>query len=176
MELLKLMNEVKNYSKKLKLKIKRCNKIEPQIIIISFFGYKSNTLEYLRKHKFHEIDYIIPIFVLPPINNNVWHNFKIYDGLSDTDKQIKKRLKKLINIGHKPYSSFNFKLSRARNAKDQYEELKEEEKIANNDYELMQTWSKILGINAKSRNQKLKSIKNEIPDSSMTSINKTLKI
>ncbi|MFX0018952.1 MAG: hypothetical protein ACFFAK_04510 [Promethearchaeota archaeon] len=174
LELLKLMNEVKNYSKKLKLRIKRCDKIKPQMIIISFFGYQPKTLDYLRKHIYHEVDYIIPIFVLPSIKNSVWHNLKTYDGLSGTEKQTKEHLKKLINIGQKSYSSFNFKLSKARNAKDQYEELKEVEKIANDDYELMKKWSKILGINTKNRNQNVSYIRNEIPDSSITSINKAL--
>ena len=176
MELLKLMNEIKNYSIKLQSRIKKCNNIKPQIIIISFFGYEHKILNYLRKHIYHETDYIIPIFILPPIKDAVWHNLKIYNGLSDTEKQIKEHLKKLINIGHKPYSSFNFKASKARNAKDQYEELKEVEKIAKDDYELMKTWSKILKINTKNRNQNLSYIKNEIPDSSMASINKSLKI
>ena len=58
----------------------------------------------------------------------------------------------------------------------QYEELKEVEKIANDDYELMKKWSKILGINTKNRNQNVSYLKNEIPDSSMSSINKSLKI
>ena len=176
MDLLKLMDEVKNYSKKLKQRIRRCNKVELQIIIISFFGYEPNTFDYLRKHIYHETDYIIPIFVLPPSENLVWHNLKTYNGLSETEIQTKKKLKKLIKAGHKTYSSFNLKASKARNAKDQYEELKEVEKIANDDYELMKKWSNILRINTKNRNQNQSYIKNEIPDSSRNSINRTLKI
>lgn len=174
MELLKLMNEVKNYSEKLQSRIKKCDNIKPQIIIVSFFGYEHKILHYLRKHIYHEVDYVIPIFVLPHINNAVWHNLKIY--LSDTEKQTKKKLEKLININHKPYSSFNFKASKARNAKNQYEELNEVEKITKCDYELLKTWSKILIINRKNRNQDQGYIKNEVPDSSMPSINKSLKI
>jgi len=40
----------------------------------------------------------------------------------------------------------------------------------------MKKWSKILGINTKNRNQNVSYLKNEIPDSSMSSINKSLKI
>lgn len=145
-ELLKLMNEIKNYSKKLQLRIKICNNIKPQIIIISFFGYEHKILNYLRKHIYHETDYIIPMFILPPIKNTVWHNLKIYNGLSDTEKQTKKNLKKLMKIGNKSYSSSNFKLSKAKNAERQYKELKQIEKIAKDDYKIITSWANILKI------------------------------
>ncbi|MFW9829490.1 MAG: hypothetical protein ACFFEY_18090 [Candidatus Thorarchaeota archaeon] len=143
MEFLKVLNEIKNYSEKIQSRIKKCNRIFPQMIIISFFGYEKKVINYLRKHIYHEIDYIIPIFILPPINNETWHNFNKDEGLTQIEKEAKRKLKKLIKINNRANSFSKFKSS-DRKDKYQYQELRKQEKITKNDAELLKAWTKIL--------------------------------
>ncbi len=147
MELLKLMNEIKNFSKKFKNEKERlCFSIRTNLILISSSGYEYKIKEYLRNHLFREIDYIIPIIIVPPMEDDVWHNFFEYEDLIDSKQKKREELGKIIRISKCHEVSPSFRVTRLKDAKNEYENIIEREKMAKIDKDFLIKWFWILDI------------------------------
>jgi len=144
MNLLKLVNEIKSFSEKFKNdKKNECNDIRSQLILVSLFGYDLEIKNYLRTHLVREVDYTIPLIVVPPFDNGVWHNF-IEDGEIKTQKRDE--LKNIIRIGNREQASPSYRNNMVKSAKSEYEQIVERDKLAKFDNEFLTKWHSILNV------------------------------
>ena len=75
LNLVKLFDEIKKYSKVLQKTMKKRDLIiKPALIILSVNGFENSVSKYLRNHLYGEFEYIIPIFMIPPNKEKIWHN------------------------------------------------------------------------------------------------------
>ena len=152
MNLLKFMNEIKNFAKKFKLKRKKtCYQIRCQMIIVSILGFGPKIKQYLRNHLFRQTDYIIPIMIIPPTDNKVWHNFIDYENSEIIKSSKRKELERFISVSKSQDISTTFKFTRGKTALSEYEEMIEKEKIAKVDKEFLDKWSLILDVSNSKR-------------------------
>ncbi|MFX1408416.1 MAG: hypothetical protein ACFFC9_03910 [Promethearchaeota archaeon] len=152
MKLLKFVNEIKNFSKVFKQdKKNRCKSIRSQLILISLCGYEIKIKDYLRNHLFRETDYVIPILVIPPINNEIWHNISEYNDLMNSLPQKKKELEKILKISKNEYSSSSFRIIRGKSVKSEYKQIIEGQKIAKLDKDFLSKWYDILNVQKASK-------------------------
>jgi len=144
MNLLKFVNEIKSFSKKFKNdKKNECNNIRAQLILVSLNGYDLESKNYLRTHLIGETDYIIPLMVVPPINNEVWHNF-----IENEDLKSQKRtdLETIIRIGSKKQVSPSYRNNMVKAAKSEYALIKERAKMVKFDIDFLNKWHNILNV------------------------------
>ncbi len=144
MNLLKFVNEIKSFSKKFKNdKKNKCNNIRAQLILVSLNGYDLESKNYLRTHLIGETDYIIPLMVVPPINNEVWHNF-----IENEDLKSQKRtdLETIIRIGSKKQVSPSYRNNMVKAAKSEYALIKERAKMVKFDIDFLNKWHSILDV------------------------------
>ena len=144
MNLLKFVNEIKAFSKKFKNdKKNECNNIRTQLILISLFGYDLRVENYLRTHLIRETDYTIPIIVVPPTNNGVWHNF-----IENEDLKPQKRndLENIIRIGNREQVSSSYKNNMVKSAKSEYAQIIERNKLVKFDNDFLDKWHGMLNI------------------------------
>ena len=144
MNLLKFVNEIKSFSEKFRNdKKNKCNNIRPQLILISQYGYDLEIKDYLRKHLIRETDYIIPLMVIPPINNEVWHNF-----IENEDSKSQKRndLGNIIRIGNKKLVSTSFRNNMVKSAKSEYAQIIERNKLVKLDNDFLSKWHRVLDV------------------------------
>ncbi|MEJ2295159.1 MAG: hypothetical protein P8Y23_10365 [Candidatus Lokiarchaeota archaeon] len=147
MDLLKLMNEVKNFATKFKSNNKSlCFHIRMNLILISSSGYEPKIKEYLREHLFREIDYTFPIIVIPPMQGDIWHNFFEYDDLIDSKQKKREELGKIIRISKMNEVSPSFRVTRLKDAKNEYEDIIERERMAKVDKDYLRKWFWILNV------------------------------
>jgi hypothetical protein len=147
MDMLKLMNELKNFSKKYKADKKNlCFNLRTNLILISSSGYEPNIKEYLREHLFREIDYVIPIIVIPPMIEDVWHNFFEYEDLLDSKQKKREELGNIIRISNKTEVSPSFRITRLKDAKTEYADIIEREQMAKFDKDYLTKWFWILNV------------------------------
>lgn len=144
MSLLKFVNEIKSFSEKFKNdKKNECNNIRSQLILISLFGYDLEIKNYLRTHLIREVDYIIPLMVIPPFKNDVWHNFIEYEALKP---QKRNELENIIRIGNREQVSPSYRNNMVKSAKSEYEQIIEREKLVEIDNEFINKWYRILDV------------------------------
>jgi len=147
MDLLKLMNEIKTFSKKFKANEKRqCFNVRTNLILISSSGYEPKIKAYLREHLFREVDYVIPIIVVPPMKDDVWHNFFEYDEFIDSKQKKREELGKIIRISKKYEVSPSFRVTRLKDAKNEYADIIEREQMAKVDKDYLTKWFWILNV------------------------------
>ena len=144
MNLLKFVNEIKSFSEKFKKNKKnKCNNIKSQLILISQFGYDLEIKDYLRTHLIRETDYIIPIIMVPPIDNKVWHNFIENE---DSKPQKQNELENIIRIGNKEQVSTSYRNNMVKSAKSQYTEIIERNKLVKLETDFLSKWHDILDV------------------------------
>lgn len=166
MDLLKLMNELKNFAKKFKSNKKRlCFHVRTNLILISSSGYEPKIKEYLREHLFREIDYTIPIIVVPPVQDDIWHNFFEYEDLISSKQKKREELGKIIRISKMNEVSPSFRVTRLKDAKNEYENIIERERMAKVDKDYLRKWFWILNV-PKSRDIITRKKKHEPDDES----------
>jgi len=144
MNLLKFVNEIKSFSEKFRNdKKNKCNNIRSQLILISLFGYDLEIKDYLRNHLIRETDYIIPLLVVPPINNEVWHNF-----IENEDLKLQKQndLGNIIRIGNKKLVSTSYRNNMVKSAKSEYDQIIERNKLVKFDNDFLSKWHRILDV------------------------------
>jgi hypothetical protein len=147
MDLLKLMNEIKSFAQKYKSnKNSLCFHIRTNLILISSLGYEPKIKEYLREHLFREIDYTIPIIVIPPMKDDIWHNFFEYEDLIDSKQKKREELGKIIRISKMNEVSPSFRVTRLKDAKNEYEDIIERERMAKVDKDYLRKWFWILNV------------------------------
>jgi hypothetical protein len=140
--LLKFVNEIKAFSKKFKKdKINNCHDIRSELILISQHGYEQEIKNYLRNHLIGETDYIIPLISIPPINNEVWHNFIEYQPKPEKRNE----LENIIKIGNRN-SSPSYKNNMVKSAKSEYDQIIQREKMAKIDNRFLNKWYEILNV------------------------------
>ena len=90
-----------------------------------------------------ETDYIIPLMVVPPINNEVWHNF-----IENEDLKSQKRtdLEAIIRIGSKKQVSPSYRNNMVKAAKSEYALIKERAKMIKFDIDFLNKWHSILDV------------------------------
>ena len=173
MSLLKLVNEIKSFSEKFKNdKKNKCHNIRSQLILISLFGYNPEIKDYLRNHLIGETDYIIPLMTLPPINNEVWHNF-----IENEDLKSQKRndLENIIRIGNNKQTSSSYRNNMVKSAKSEYAQLIEKAKMDKYDKDFLSKWHNILNV-SKSKEILKFNKDNEKLDSNLNIVKKKVSI
>jgi len=144
MNLLKFVNEIKLFSEKFKNdKKNKCHNIRSQLILVSLFGYDLEIKNYLRTHLVREVDYTIPLMLVPPFNNEVWHNF-----IENKDLKHQKRndLENIIRIGDREQVSYSFRNNMVKSAKSEYALIIERDKLVKSDNEFLNKWHWILNV------------------------------
>jgi hypothetical protein len=144
MNLLKFVNEIKLFSEKFKKdKKNKCHNIRSQLILVSLFGYDLEIKNYLRTHLVREVDYTIPLMLVPPFNNEVWHNF-----IENKDLKHQKRndLENIIRIGDREQVSYSFRNNMVKSAKSEYALIIERDKLVKSDNEFLNKWHWILNV------------------------------
>jgi hypothetical protein len=173
MNLLKLVNEIKSFSEKFKNdKKNECNIIIPQLILVSQFGYDLEIKNYLRTHLVREVDYTIPIMVVPPFNNELWHNF---DENEDSKSQKRNDLENIMRIGNSEHSSSSFKSNMVKSAKSEYGQIIKRNKMVKIDSEFLNKWHFILDVSKSTEILKINK-DNEKLDKSITIVKKEVPI
>ena len=153
MNLLKFVNEIKSFSEKFRNdKKNKCNNIRSQLILISQYGYDLEIKDYLRKHLVRETDYIIPLMVVPPINNEVWHNF-----VENKDLKSQKRndLETIIRIGNNKQTSPSYRNNMVKSAKSEYALIIERNKLIKFDNDFLSKWHRILEVSKSTETLKI---------------------
>jgi hypothetical protein len=144
MSLLKFVNEIKSFSEKFKNdKKNKCNNIRSHLILISIFGYDLEIKDYLRTHLIREVDYTIPLMLLPPINDEVWHNFIEYEDLKP---QKRNELENIIRIGNREQVSPSYRNNMVKSAKSEYAQIIERDKLIKFDNDFLNSWYWILDV------------------------------
>jgi hypothetical protein len=103
LELVKLFGEIKNYSKVIQDKLSKKNQsIKPALVILSTKGFEETLPNYLRNHLYGEFEHIIPIFLIPPSNDDIWHNLNkdrsLTADLKRKQKEVQMKIKRLRMI------------------------------------------------------------------------------
>jgi hypothetical protein len=138
------VNEIKLFSEKFKNdKKNKCHNIRSQLILVSLFGYDLEIKNYLRTHLVREVDYTIPLMLVPPFNNEVWHNF-----IENKDLKHQKRndLENIIRIGDREQVSYSFRNNMVKSAKSEYAQIIERDKLVKFDNEFLNKWHWILNV------------------------------
>jgi len=146
MNFLKFVNEIKSFSEKFKNdKKNECHNIRSQLILVSLFGYDLRIKDYLRTHLVREIDYTIPLMLVPPFNGDdeVWHNFIEYEGLKP---QKRNELENIIRIGNREQVSPSYRNNMVRSAKSEYKQILERDKLVKFDNDFLNKWHWILNV------------------------------
>ena len=144
MNLLKFVNEIKLFSEKFKNdKKNKCHNIRSQLILVSLFGYDLEIKNYLRTHLVREVDYTIPLMLVPPFNNEVWHNFT---ENKDLKHQKRNDLENIIRIGDREQVSYSFRNNMVKSAKSEYALIIERDKLVKSDNEFLNKWHWILNV------------------------------
>jgi hypothetical protein len=146
MNFLKFVNEIKSFSEKFKNdKKNKCHNIRSQLILVSLFGYDLRIKDYLRTHLVREIDYTIPLMLVPPFNGDdeVWHNFIEYEGLKP---QKRNELENIIRIGNREQVSPSYRNNMVRSAKSEYKQILERDKLVKFDNDFLNKWHWILNV------------------------------
>ncbi|MFX1287241.1 MAG: hypothetical protein ACFFFY_01600, partial [Promethearchaeota archaeon] len=125
----------------------KCNNIRSHLILISLFGYDLEIKDYLRTHLIREVDYTIPLMLIPPINNEVWHNFIEYEDLKS---QNRNKLENIIRIGDREQVSPSYRNNMVKSAKSEYEQIIERDKLIKFDNDFLNNWSWILDVSKSS--------------------------
>ncbi|TFG27067.1 MAG: hypothetical protein EU532_08320 [Promethearchaeota archaeon] len=160
MEVLKLTQEIGKYSQLLnKQNQKMKTETKTLIILVSTQGYEKTVGRYLRDNVFHDFKHVFPMLIVPPINKDIWHNFKAIDGLSQQEEEAKKRAKRFIKIHKSNSKSYNYMRHNIQDAKEHYSELIEKEKKVKENIGFINKWAEILNINRS--NDLLNSINNQ---------------
>ncbi len=146
-QVIKLIQEVKLYANKFKNTSIKYMEIVPSIVFLSLFGYDQNVGRYLRENIFRDRLNIIPMFVIPPINNELWHNLIIKDHSTKTDKDKITESKRLLDVYSKISGQSSLKKAKMQSAENQYEQLKADEKNIYIDNSFLKKWSEILSLN-----------------------------
>ena len=139
--------KLKIFLKSLKqTKKKLCFNIRTNLILISSSGYEVQIKDYLRDHLFREIDYAIPTIIVPPIKEDIWHNFFEYEDLMDSKHKKREELGKIIQISKRTEISPSFRVTRLKDAKNEYADIIEREQMAKLDNEFLTKWFWILDV------------------------------
>ena len=144
MNFLKFVNEIKSFSEKFRNdKKNKCHNIRSQLILVSLYGYDLECENYLRTHLVRETDYTIPIMLVPPFKNEMWHNFIEYESLKP---QKRNELENIIRIGNREQVSPSYRNNMVKSARSEYEKIIERDKLVKFDNEFLSKWYWILDV------------------------------
>ena len=147
LELVKLFGEISKYSKTIQNKLSKKNQlIKSALVILSTQGFEKSISIYLRNHLYGEFEHIIPVFIIPPSKNDVWHNLNEDRSLTAEfarkKKEVQMKIKRLRMIA-----------SPAPYRKEQIEaetkilsDIKEKIRTIEKNYDLIEEFSEILSI------------------------------
>ena len=139
-QLTNISEEIGNFAKTFQQKNKeKYIEITPRVIFLSLYGYEENIPKYLQKNNYGEIQGVIPIFVLPPINN-CWHNYKESENLNTKEEKELKKVTQIVKMD--PEWSGYYKKAKLR-----YDELSEKKKKFDLYNEISTKWIGILNVN-----------------------------
>ena len=103
LELVKLFGEISKYANTIQNKLsKKDQLIKPALVILSTQGFEKSVSIYLRNHQYGEFKHIIPIFIIPPSENDIWHNLNedlsLIVELKRKKKEVQMKIKRLRMI------------------------------------------------------------------------------
>ncbi len=146
-QMLKLSNEVKQYTQILHKKVlKQYSKIIPQIIFISLFGFENSIADYLRDNLHGKLDRNISIMVVPPIENKLWNNFLLENSIEGNNSYGKDKWGLDINDYKRLRNSGTANQHQVNKMETYYKDLKESKEISEYNHQLLNNWSDVLSI------------------------------
>ena len=173
--LVKLFGEIRKYSKAIQDKLSKKNQvIKPALVILSTKGFEETLPIYLRSHLYGEFEHIIPIFIIPPSKNDVWHNLNedrsLIADLARKQKEVQMKIKRLRMITNPaPYR------------KDQIEsetkilsDIKDKIHTIEKNYKLINEFSEILSIEEFKQIFNIKREKSHLSQDKLTKSNEVL--
>ncbi|MFX1256359.1 MAG: hypothetical protein ACFFAN_00725 [Promethearchaeota archaeon] len=144
---LKLTQEIIKFVKIFnKENLKKDWEIKPIVIFLSLYGYEERIGKYLSEHLHHDYKNFIPMFVVPPIKNEIWHNIRTNNFLEQEEIDAKNRAKRYIKLHMRNSKNYAFIKHNIEEVKENYNEILEREKEAKKNFEFTKKWSKILNI------------------------------
>jgi hypothetical protein len=147
MQMLKLLAEVQKYTELLHKKVlKQYSKITPQIIFISLFGFENSIGNYLRNNVYGELNRNIPIMVVPPIDDKLWNNYLVENSIEGNNNYEKHRW----GLSFEDYQTFRkngaVNQNQVNELETYYSELRTAKEVSEYNYQQVNTWSDVLGI------------------------------
>ncbi len=177
MQLLKLSGEVKKFTELLhKKELKKYSKIIPQIIFISIFGFEPSIGDYLSNNLYGKLNRIIPILVVPPIDNTLWNNYIVENSMDDNNNYNKPNL----GINFEDYNALRnngaVNQFQVKKIESYYRDLKETKDISDYNSQQLNFWADNLSINNSSTLLDVKNSREKIKELVIElSIDKNLK-
>jgi len=175
LELVKLFGEISKYSKAIQNKLSKKNQvIKPALVILSTKGFEETLPIYLRNHLYGEFEHIIPIFIIPPSKNDVWHNLNEDRSLTAEfarkKKEVQMKIKRLRMIASPaPYRKEQIE-SEIKILSDIKEKIHNIEK----NYDLIEEFSEILSIEKFKKLFNIKADKSNLNQDKLTKGNELL--
>ena len=147
LDLVKLFGEIRKYSTTIQKKLSKKNQvIKPALVIFSIKGFEKSLPNYLRNHFYGEFEHIIPIFIIPPYKNEIWHNLN--EDLSWTADLTRKKNEVQMKI-----KRLRMITNPASYRKDQIDsetkillDIKDKIHTIEKNYELIEQFSEMLSI------------------------------
>ncbi|MFX0071519.1 MAG: hypothetical protein ACFFAO_10560 [Candidatus Hermodarchaeota archaeon] len=147
LDIMKLSREIRDYISRLENKLKpKKAEIKARLILVSLFGFEDKVAKYLCDNINQEKKYIIPIFIAPPIDRRIWHNFKEDFSLSNEEKNEKKKVEHYIKMHKQNPQKHNYNKYMLKDAKAQYNELVKREEKTEKTGSLLERWYNILNL------------------------------
>lgn len=177
LELVKLFGEIREYSKVIQKRLKTKNQIiKTALVILSINGFEESLPKYLRTHLYGDFEHIIPIFIIPPYNDEIWHNLNkdrsLTADIAHKKKEVKMKIKRLRIISN-PTSYRKDQIDmETKNLSDLNDKMCEIEK----NYELVDIFSKILSIEEFKRKFSISGKKSNIKEDKLIKNNEKLYI
>ena len=146
MQIIKLSDEVKKFAQFLHKNVfKQYNRISPQIVFISLYGYEESVGNYLRDNLHGVLSGTISILIAPPIDNNLWHNYLLVNDTSETQQGINLRT---YNNLRRNGSGNQIQINKMDTL---FKDLKETKKILEHNSNHLNDWANILSIDSCSK-------------------------
>ena len=145
-QMLKLLGEVKTFIKlQQKKDRKRYKHIHSQIIFISLFGFEQRIGDYLKNNQFGNLSESQSILTIPPINNQLWHNYFLFNIKEENEYTKSQSITNLTKY-NKIRSNFNANRPELRKMESQYNDIVESKKVSENNYQEVNDWEEILCV------------------------------
>lgn len=175
LELVKLFGEISKYSKTIQNKLSKKNQlIKPALVILSTQGFEKSIPIYLRNHLYGEFEHIIPIFIIPPSESDVWHNLNEDRSLTAELKRKKKEVQMKIKRLRMITSSAHYRKDQIESETKTLSDIKEKINTIEKNYELIGEFSEILSIEKFKQKFKIKAEKSNINQNKLTKSNELL--
>jgi hypothetical protein len=147
LNLVKIFGEITKYSNLLQKKMKDKDKIiKPILILLSANGFEKSLSNYLRSHLYGEVEYIIPIFIIPPDKEKIWHNLTEDKTLTEDLTKKKDEIRVNVNRYRNITNSAAYRKDHIEVELKRLSDIKERISLVEKHYNLINFFSENLSI------------------------------